>query len=81
MPRLRPATALLGFLGVMGAGAVASPGCATGVPCALNSDCIVGVCRSGTCQKQCADAALDCPQGYSCNTNAQCVPPSSARLK
>ena len=57
--------------------AAISAGCAKGTPCALNSDCPIGYCEAGSCHQDCADAARDCPVGYTCNANAQCVPPST----
>ena len=56
----------------------APSGCATGAEtCHFNSDCPVGYCMNGTCQQNCVDAARDCPPGYTCDQNAQCVPPGS----
>src|SRR4051812_23182313 len=63
---------------VTGALAAALPsGCAKAVPCELNSDCIVGYCVGGTCHMDCRDATRDCPPGYACDDNAQCVPGST----
>lgn len=53
-------------------------GCARGVPCEFNSDCAIGYCDDGACRKDCVDAARDCPGGFVCNDNAQCVPGSSS---
>src|SRR5690242_17544818 len=52
-------------------------GCAKAVPCQFNSDCPVGYCVSGSCHMDCVDASRDCPPGYSCDQNAQCVPGST----
>ncbi len=50
------------------------PACATpnGESCELNSDCLRGTCVDGTCQKECADSALDCPIGYVCSDLGRC---------
>ncbi len=67
---------VLGLVALGAFAAVLSPaGCAGGVACQLNSDCPFGYCQSGTCQKNCVDASRDCPTGYICDQNAQCVPP------
>jgi hypothetical protein len=68
-------SAILAALLFTAAFAAAAPsGCAKEVPCQLNSDCVVGYCLDGICQKNCVDATRDCPPGYTCNLNAQCVP-------
>lgn len=56
----------------------APAGCARNAPCSLNSDCAESYCFQGHCKKDCVDAELDCPPGYSCSHTAQCVPGSTA---
>ena len=53
--------------------AVTDSGCARATPCEINSDCIEGVCISGTCKRECADSARDCEVGFKCQVG-QCVP-------
>ena len=56
----------------------ASPlGCARQTPCQFNSDCPIGYCQDGACKKSCVDSERDCPSGYTCDQNAQCVPGAS----
>src|SRR6185437_7398935 len=75
----RPATIVGVALLVAAALAAGAPsGCASGAqPCQFNSDCPFGYCMNGACQQNCVDAARDCPPGYTCDQNAQCVPPGS----
>lgn len=49
-------------------------GCARPAACERNSDCNNGYCLEGECKRDCIDAERDCPEGWVCNLNAQCVP-------
>lgn len=68
---------VLGLAIAFGAGSLPA-GCAREAPCEFNSDCGVGYCLDGTCKQDCFDSARDCPGGFVCNANAQCVPPESS---
>lgn len=71
-----PFSVLAAFVFASLAAAAALPsGCAREAPCSLNSDCADGYCQDGVCKKNCVDAVRDCPAGWTCNVNAQCVPP------
>jgi hypothetical protein len=71
---MRRFTLLAAILAAAAAALGAPAGCAGTTPCQLNSDCPFGYCQNGQCQKMCVDASRDCPPGYSCDQNAQCVP-------
>jgi hypothetical protein len=62
--------ALAGALALAGGG-----GCAKAAACERNSDCDHAYCSDGECKKDCIDATLDCPAGWSCGLTSQCVPP------
>ena len=55
-------------------GVVVMVGCAVsnGDECSLNSDCLNAYCLEGVCTQDCVDAEKDCPNGYVCNSIAQC---------
>src|SRR5262245_26663716 len=48
-------------------------GCAQQTPCQFNSDCVNAYCSAGVCKQDCVDSEQDCPQGFRCSINAQCV--------
>ena len=48
--------------------------CARPAACQRNSDCDRAYCFEGECRRDCIDAERDCPAGWVCNVNAQCVP-------
>lgn len=56
------------------AAAAIGAGCAESseASCELNSDCVNAYCRDGACVRDCVDASLDCPKGYTCNAIGQC---------
>src|SRR5580704_12247584 len=72
-----PRSAALGLalgLAALGLAVLSAPsGCAQATPCQFNSDCAVGYCSNGACKQDCVDSARDCPPGYTCDVNAQCV--------
>ena len=53
----------------------AASSCASKGDCRYNSDCSGAYCKDGSCQKDCIDAAIDCPSGFVCNAVAQCERP------
>ncbi len=72
-PRLRWALVVVGLASL----AATWTGCAAAglTKCQFNSDCSVGYCGpDGTCQRNCVVASRDCPRGFICDQNAQCVP-------
>src|ERR1700744_1074276 len=71
---MRRFTFLAAILAATAAALTAPAGCARSTPCQLNSDCPFGYCQDGSCQKMCVDASRDCPSGYICDQNAECVP-------
>ena len=48
--------------------------CARPAACQRNSDCDRAYCFEGECKRDCLDDERDCPEGWVCNVNAQCVP-------
>lgn len=48
--------------------------CARPAACQRNSDCDNAYCFEGECKRDCIEAERDCPEGWVCNVNAQCVP-------
>ncbi|MBX3188922.1 MAG: hypothetical protein KF819_18020 [Labilithrix sp.] len=67
----RLAAAILG----LGVALFSASSCAGKGDCRYNSDCTGAYCFEGTCKKDCVDATVDCPRGYTCNAVAQCEPP------
>lgn len=55
--------------------AAIAPACAESGACRYNSDCDRSYCAGGACKKDCIDAKVDCPPGWSCDGVAQCVAP------
>src|SRR6185437_9966114 len=77
---LRSHVAVVGvaLLAAAALGVGAPSGCASGGgSCQFNSDCPFGYCMNGSCQQNCMSSARDCPSGYICDQNAQCVPSGS----